>query len=72
MKLDDRKDALNAARRLVNAQLEQIADALLEAHLEGLQQARGQLRDNAATHEVTKALEQRCNFIRGQLSTHTD
>jgi hypothetical protein len=42
MKIDNRDDALNAAQGLRNAEADQIADALLEACLEGIEQARSQ------------------------------
>jgi len=72
MKLDDRIDALGIAKTLLNAPVERIAAALLEAHLEGLQQARGQINQTTSTQEIAKALDERCKFIRAQLSTKSN
>ena len=42
MKIDNRDDALKAAGSLLNRDSDEIANALLEAYLEGIEQARSQ------------------------------
>ncbi len=59
MKIDDRNDALTAAQRLTNAQPEQIADALLEAHLEGIDQARSLVLQGKPLQEIRTELDGR-------------
>ena len=68
MKIDNRADALNAAQSLVNAGADQIANALLEAHLEGIEQARSQFHQGLSYQQIAKDLEARGNFIRSEIS----
>ena len=68
MKMDNREDALNAAQSLLNAGAEQIADALLEACLEGIEQARSQFYQGISYQQIAKDLEARCKSIRSQIS----
>jgi hypothetical protein len=62
MKLDNRKDAMKAAADLVNAPTWKVADALIETHIEGLEQAIDQSRE-----EIVK----RRDFMRTQLHQPT-
>jgi len=68
MKMDNRHDALNAAQTLLNAGADQIADALLEACLEGIEQARIQFYQGISYQQIAKDLEARSKFIRSQIS----
>ena len=45
-----------------------IADALLEACLEGIEQARGQFYQGISYQQIAKDLEARSKFIRSQIS----
>jgi hypothetical protein len=76
MKIDDREDALSVARHLLkeNAQVEQIADALLEAHLAGIQMAQSALDKvldkvtrGESLENVVKELEERWAFVRSKI-----
>jgi hypothetical protein len=69
MKIDDRKDALEAAHHLANASVEQIADALLEAHLEGVDQGRIVLLQGKSLDEALDELDGRRKFLRMQIET---
>jgi hypothetical protein len=69
MKIDNREDALSAAQRLLNADASQIANALLEAHLEGLEHARSQFRQGMSYQQIAKDLEARSEFVRAQISS---
>ena len=68
MKMDNRDDALKAAQSLLNADANQIADALLEACLEGIEQARSQFYQGISYQQIGKDLEARSKFIRSQIS----
>jgi len=64
MKIDDRQNALDVARTLVQASLDQVADALLSAHLEGLNQALGLLNGTKSLEDAANDLRERRNFVR--------
>ena len=68
MKIDNRDDALNAAHSLLNANADRIADALLEAYLEGIEQARSQFYQGISYQQIAKNLEARSRFMRSQIS----
>ena len=68
MKIDNRDDALNAAHSLLNANADRIADALLEAYLEGIEQARSQFYQGISYQQIAKDLEARSRFMRSQIS----
>jgi hypothetical protein len=72
MKIDDREDALSVARSLVGAQPEEIADALLSAHLEGVNMGRACLgklvQGGAPLNAVVQELDGRKDFILSQMS----
>ena len=68
MKMDNRDDALNAAHSLLNANADRIADALLEAYLEGIEQARSQFYQGISYQQIAKDLEARSRFMRSQIS----
>ena len=68
MKIDNRADAVNAAQRLLNADADQIAKALLEANLEGIEQARSQFYQGLSYQQIAKDLEARSEFIRSEIS----
>lgn len=68
MKIDNRADALNAAQSLLNVGVDQIANALLEAHLEGIEQARSQFHQGLSYQQIAKDLEARSKFIRSEIS----
>ena len=69
MKIDNRNDALDVARRLLTAgaTVDDLADALLEAHLEGLDQGRQVADMEDATQQLTKRRE----FILGEMKKDT-
>ena len=64
MVIDDRNDALAAAQLLANATVEQIADALLKAHLEGIEQGRSLLLQGKSVDQSLDELDARRNFLR--------
>ena len=68
MKIDNRDDALNAAQSLLNADVDQIADALLTACPAGIEQARSQFYHGISYQQIAKDLEVRSKFIRSQIS----
>jgi hypothetical protein len=68
MKIDNRADALTAADRLRHAQAEKIADALLEAHLEGIDQARSLILQEKSLQEIRTQLDERRQFILSAMS----
>ena len=68
MKIDNRDDALNAAHSLLNANADRIADALLEAYLEGIEQARSQFHQGLSYQQIAKDLKARSEFISSQIS----
>ena len=68
MKIDNRDDALHAAQSLLNADVDQIADALLTACLAGIEQARSQFYQGISYQQIAKDLEARSKFIRSQIS----
>jgi hypothetical protein len=68
MKIENRDDALNAAHSLLNANADRIADALLEAYLEGIEQARSQFYQGISYQQIAKDLEARSRFMRSQIS----
>ena len=63
MKIDDKKDALESAKQFTNLDHEAIAVALLEAHLEGIQQARSLFTQKKAPAEIMKELDGRRDFL---------
>jgi hypothetical protein len=67
MKIDDLNDALSAAHHLANATVEQIADALLEAHLEGIEQGRSPLLQGKSVDQALDELDERRRFLRAQI-----
>lgn len=67
MKIDDRQDALAAAHHLTNATVEQFADALLEAHLEGIEQGRSVLLQGKSVDQALDELDARRGFLRTQI-----
>jgi hypothetical protein len=69
MKIDDRSDALRAARQLTTLDQETLADALLEAHLEGINQARILFHQNKSPEEISKDLDRRREFLLAQLKS---
>jgi hypothetical protein len=68
MKIDNRGDAVNAAQHLLNGNADQIAKALLEANLEGIEQARSQFHQCLSYQQIAKDLEARSEFIRSEIS----
>ncbi len=73
MKIDDREDALRVARRLAGGKFGDIADALLAAHLEGIEQARSAFLQGKSSYDISKQLDERSAFIRSQISSeHED
>ena len=68
MKIDNRDDALHAAETLMKADTPRIADALLEAYLEGIEQARSQFYQGISYQQIAKDLEARSRFMRSQIS----
>jgi len=67
MKIDTREDALHEAQRLVGATEDELADALLEAHLEGLDQGHSVAgKENAATELMNRRI-----FVLGQMKKDT-
>jgi hypothetical protein len=68
MKIDNRGDAVSAAQHLLHADAGQIAKALLEAHLEGIEQARSQFYQGLSYQQIAKDLEARSEFIRSEIS----
>ena len=68
MKIDNREDALNAAHSLLTAGADQIANALLEAYLEGIEQARSQFQQGISYQQIAKDLKARSEFISSQIS----
>jgi hypothetical protein len=69
VKIDDRSDALKAARQLTKLDQEALADALLEAHLEGIDQARILFHQKKAPDEISKDLDRRRDFLLSQLKS---
>ena len=69
MVIDDRNDALAAAQLLANATVEQIADALLKAHLEGIEQGRSLLLQGKSVDQSLDELDARRNFLRTQIES---
>jgi hypothetical protein len=69
VKIDDRSDALKAARQLTKLDQEALADALLEAHLEGIDQARSLFHQKKAPDEISKDLDRRRDFLLSQLKS---
>lgn len=69
MKLDDRKDALQIADFLLEKKQgrEDIADALLTAHLEGIEQARDHFLDRNRPDDISAQLDRRRDFLRSQI-----
>jgi hypothetical protein len=59
---------LNAAHSLLTADAGQIANALLEAHLEGIEQARSQFHQGISYQQIAKDLKARSEFISSQIS----
>jgi len=68
VKIDNRGDALHAAQTLLTADTDRIADALLEACLEGIEQAQRQFYQGISYQQIAKDLEARSKFIRSQIS----
>jgi hypothetical protein len=68
MKIDNLGDAVNAAQRLLNADADQIAKALLEANLEGIEKARSQFYQGLSYQQIAKDLEARSEFIRSEIA----
>ena len=71
MRIDDREDALQTARYLLTtkAGVDEIADALLTAHLQGIEQARNQFLDRKRDDEILTHLNGRRDFLRKQIKT---
>jgi len=69
MKLDNRDDALEVAYHLVNATIEQIANALIEAHLEGIRQGRSVLLQGRSVDQALDELDERRRFLLKEMST---
>jgi hypothetical protein len=69
MKIDGRNDALTLAEGLAKASVEQIADALLEAHLEGVEQGRNLLLQGRSVDQALDELGARRKFLRTQIET---
>lgn len=69
MKIDDREDALAVAQDLIksSADADAIADSLLEAHLEGIEQARSQFLQNKSYKEIANELNGRRDFLLTQI-----
>jgi hypothetical protein len=69
MKIDDMKDALSTAKHLAEnrANPRDVANALLRAHLEGVDQARSALAHGQSLESVSKELYRRRNFILSEL-----
>ena len=57
------------AEQLANASVEQIADALLKAHLEGIQQGRSVLLQGRSVDQALDELDARRTFLRTQIKT---
>jgi hypothetical protein len=66
--IDGREDALRSARQLADGKLGDIADALLNAHLEGIEQARSAFLQGKSSYDISKQLDERSVFIRSQIS----
>ena len=68
MKIDDRKDALEIAHQLASATAEQIADALIQAHLEGIRQGRIVFLQGRSTDQALDELDERRRFLLKEMS----
>ena len=67
MTLDDRKDALAVAHTLRDATTDEVANALLQADLEGIEQGRSLLLQGKSVRESLDELDERRNFLRSQI-----
>ena len=68
MKIDDREDALQVAKQIANAETLAVAKKLLEAHLEGIDQARSQFSQGKTYEQISKELDARRAFVQAEIS----